>query len=94
MNLPRSVSALTQLIASNVRSAALNKIHKSSIHLDSTLRVYEKRTGPKIWPALNDKIYPPQTQNEEPRPAVNDFGAFVIDYLIDIIRFGFSLFVI
>lgn len=72
MNFPRSLS---QIFSSNVRSVALNNIHKSFVHLDTTLLGYEKSVGPKKWITYNNKIYPPQTLNEEPRPAVSDFVA-------------------
>lgn len=78
MNLPRSIS---QLISS-VRSVALNKIHKSYVHLDSTLLGYEKNDGPRKFLTYNNKIYPPQTLNEEPRPAVSDSVTVEFDYLI------------
>lgn len=68
MNLSRSIS---KLFSYNVQPAALNNIHKSLIHLSSTsFLIHEKRTGPRKWENYNKKIFPPQTENEEPRPAV------------------------
>lgn len=70
MNLPRSIS---HLISSNVRPIVFNNIHKSLFHLDTTLYGYEKAVGPKKFVLHNNKIYPPQTPQEEARPAVISF---------------------
>lgn len=86
MNLSRSIS---QLISS-VRSVALNTIQKSYVHLDSTLLAYEKNDGPKKFLTFNNKIYPPQTPDEKPRPAVSNSVTIEFDYIISY-SLGFSL---
>lgn len=46
----------------------------AGIHTSSTLdrKHNEKSMGPKNWEAYNKKIFPPQTPDEERRPAVSE----------------------
>lgn len=44
----------------------------ASLHSSSNLLAWVGRgDGPKKWLTYNDKVYPPQTPDEEPRPAVS-----------------------
>ncbi|KAG4079970.1 hypothetical protein HA402_006282 [Bradysia odoriphaga] len=60
---------LSRLITFNARPIALNQVHKSHIHLSSTLFAYEKKQGSYKWLEHNKTIFPPQTPDETPRPA-------------------------
>lgn len=65
-NIVRSVVqfARTQIVPMNHGILAA-----AQIHMSSTLN--EKTDGPKKWPAYNKKLFPPQTPDEPPRPAVS-----------------------
>lgn len=41
------------------------------MHTSANLQAWGKYSEPTHWPTYNDKIYPPQTADEERRPAVS-----------------------
>lgn len=70
-----------QLISTNVRPIALNKVHKSLLHVNSALLGYEKHSGPMRFTYHNKKIYPPQRPEDEPRPAVRIANYLIVSIL-------------
>lgn len=68
-------------LLSNIRYALLKDIKIGSLqlgslfHTTSTLdQVYNsKNLGPKKFQLHNKKIFPPQSPDEEPRPAVREY---------------------
>lgn len=48
------------------------------MHTSSKLEAWGKYNEPTHWPSYNDKIYPPQTADEERRPAVSHSWNFIL----------------
>lgn len=68
---------LKKFASSVVLSPSLRKnvfVNSSKFH--TSVPLYEDddedTKGPRSFLTYNDKIYPPQTENEEPRPAVSE----------------------